>query len=64
MALRFPRRYNAKGELLVEGKETVVNPAYRFGAQQADNLRAAGDLKRSATNEAAAAHTPSYRGDH
>ena len=35
-----------------------MNPAYRFGAQQADKLRAVDDLKKSMTYEATATREP------
>ena len=46
---------------MIDGMATVVNPAYRFGAQRPDNLGAADDLKRSLTNEAAAVNAPINR---
>ena len=42
----------------IGGESKVVNPVYRFGAQQSDKLRAKGDLKRSLTDGASAVHTP------
>ena len=42
----------------IGGESKVVNPVYRFGAQQSDKLRAKGDLKRSLTDDASAVHTP------
>ena len=56
--LRGPHVYTAKEELISNGKATVANPAYRFGAQQADELRAVDDLKKSITNEATAVRGP------
>ena len=35
-----PSRYEGGGELLVNGDGEIVNPAFRFGVQQADKLRA------------------------
>ena len=42
----------------MQNKKLAVNPAYKFGAQQAEKLRAVDDLKRSSTNEAATVLTP------
>ena len=36
----------------------LVNPAFRFGVQQEEKLRAVDDLKRSQTNRAAAIRNP------
>ena len=36
----------------------MVNPAYRFGEQHSDNLRAVDDLRISLANEATAIHAP------
>ena len=46
------------GELSVNGEGEVVIPAYRLGVQETGKLRAAADLKRSSTTEAAPVHTP------
>ena len=53
-----PRPYARKGELRIRKRKVTVNPAYRFGVQQADKLRAIDDLKRSSTNEATSVLTP------
>ena len=53
-----PHRYTPQGELISEGKDTVVNPAYPLGVQQSDKFRAADDLRRSLTNEATPTQTP------
>ena len=50
--------YTAKEELISNGKTTVANPAYRFVAQQSDELRAVDDLKKSITGEATAVRGP------
>ena len=42
----------------MDGELRVANPAFRFGAQQLDKLRAVDDLKRSATNAATLIKTP------
>ena len=56
--LRGPRRYTPTGDLRANGELVVVNPAFRFGAQQVDKLRAVGDLRRSSANEATPVKTP------
>ena len=56
--LHGPRRSTEQGELMVEGKPVLANPAFRFGVQQGRKLRAVGDLKRSATNDATFVATP------
>ena len=56
--LSGPHRYSKKGRLRVGQQKMSVNPAYRFGVQQAEKLRAVDDLKRSRTNEATAVTTP------
>ena len=43
---------------MLNGKATIMNPAYRFGVQQADKFRAADDVRRSMTDEAAAIRPP------
>ena len=53
-----PHRFNEKGELMVDGKPVLANPAFRFGVQQGSKLRAVDDLKRSATNDATFVSTP------
>ena len=53
-----PRRYTPKGELWVSGELYVVNPAFRFGAQQVGKLRAVDDLKGSSAHEAAITKMP------
>lgn len=56
--LRGPPGYTPKGGLWVKGELVVVNPAFRFGAQQVDKPRAADDLSGSSANEATFAKTP------
>ena len=53
-----PLRYTARAEHIVGGRETIVNAAYRLGAQQSDKRRAADDLKGSLTDESQAVFTP------
>ena len=53
-----PFPFGHEGMLLVDGKQTLAIPAYRFGVEQTSTLRAADDLKRSSTNEATAILTP------
>ena len=40
-----PFPYTGVGKILVNGKNPIVNPAYRLGAQQTDKRRKGGDLK-------------------
>ena len=56
--LHGPHPFNERGELVVGGKPVRANPAFRFGAQQGQKLRAVDDLKRSATNDATFVATP------
>ena len=49
--LRGPHRYTPPGELRANGELVVVNPAFRFGAQQVDKLRAVDDLKMGSATE-------------
>ena len=56
--LAGPRPYTTEGKLQIGGENVTVNPAYRFGVQQAEKLRAVGDLKRSSTDEATSVLTP------
>ena len=42
----------------MDGGPTAVNPAFRFGVQQVDKLRAVDDLQGSSTNEATFIKTP------
>ena len=53
-----PRRYNENGELQVGDEPVVANPAFRFGVQRGEELRAVGYLKRSSTNGATFVPTP------
>ena len=53
-----PHPFNERGELLVNGEPVRANPAFRFGVQQGEKLRAVDDLKRSATNDATSVATP------
>ena len=55
-----PFVYTAEGRLLSDGKKIWFNPACRPGSQQADELTAVGDFRRSSTNEAAAVLAPIY----
>ena len=54
----FSFRRTAGGEFIIDGEETVVNPAYRLGARQSDKLRAVDSLKRSLTHDATASRAP------
>ena len=56
--LAGPHPYSSEGKLRIGGEDVTVNPAYRFGAQQAEKLRAVDDLKRSSANEATSVLTP------
>ena len=47
-----PRHYNENGELHVGDEPVVASPAFRFGVQQGEKLRAVGDLERSSPNGA------------
>ena len=42
----------------MNGELVVANPAFRFGAQHVDKLRAVDDLERGSTNETTFAKTP------
>ena len=42
----------------MDGELSVVNPAFRSGAQQLDRLRTVDDLERGATNAATLIETP------
>ena len=53
-----PRRYNENGELQVGDEPVVANPAFRFGVQRGEELRAVGYLKRSSTNGATFVPSP------
>ena len=53
-----PHCYNENGERLVGDEPLVANPAFRFGVQQGEELRAFEHLKRSSTNDAAFLATP------
>ena len=53
-----PRRYSENGRLVVGNEPMVANPAFRFGVQQGEKLRAVDDLKRSSTNDATLIATP------
>ena len=55
-----PHRYTLIGELWVGGELNVANPAFRFGAQLVDKLRAVDDLKGSSAHEAAITKAPIY----
>ena len=56
--LEGPFRFTGKGELLINGKLTVVGPAFRLSVQLADELRAVDDLKRISANDAKAIRSP------
>ena len=56
--LEGPFEYRQGAKLRVGGKPLEVNPAYRSGVRQGEELRAVDDLKRSATNKATAARAP------
>ena len=56
--LDSPHRYTGECELLVGGRPVVANPASRFGVKRGEELRAAGDPKRSSTNDATFIATP------
>ena len=53
-----PQRYNESGELQEGDERVVANPAFRFGVQQGEKLRAVDGLKKSSTNDAAFIVTP------
>ena len=53
-----PHSINENGGLFIGDEKLVVNPAYTFGVQQAEKLRAVDDLERSSTNEAATVRSP------
>ena len=55
---RAPHRYSPAGELRADGKLVIAIPAFRFGAQQVDRLRAAGDLKRGSADDDLVGKTP------
>ena len=48
--LEGPFPFTVSGKLPVNGATLIGNPAYRFGAQQADKLRVVGNSKRSPAN--------------
>ena len=52
----FPGAWISK--LLANGEEVVANSAYRFGVQQADKLRAVGDLKWTPADATPTLRTP------
>ena len=43
-----PLKFTDKGRLLVDGAESLVSPAYPFGSQQSDKLRAPDGPSREA----------------
>ena len=53
-----PPPYDSNGQLPTGEGPGKVNPAFRFGVNQEEKLRAAGALKRSRTNAASAIHSP------
>ena len=57
MAAGPPTVYRGDRPIL-NGNETILNPAYRSGAQQSGKLRVVDDLERSSTKEAATVHSP------
>ena len=56
--LAGPLLRDEDGQLLTKEGPSKVNPALGFGVRRREMLRAAGDLKRSPTNAAAAIHSP------
>ena len=56
--LQGPFKFDDEGNLVTNEGPQLANPAFRFGVQQGDKLRAVDDLKRSQTNRAAAVRTP------
>ena len=56
--LSGPSPFGVNGKLVTGDGPQLANPAFRFGAQQGPKLIAAGDLKRSQTNRAAAIRAP------
>ena len=44
-----PFQFGEEGGLVTAEGPHLANPAFRFGAQQGEKLRAGGDLKRSRT---------------
>ena len=53
-----PFGHRGSGKASVNGEEKAVSPAFRFGVQRTGKPGAAGELRRSSTNEAAYLHTP------
>ena len=53
-----PFPFDEEGQMITGEGPQLVNPAFRFGVQQGEKLRAVDDLKRSQTNRAAAIRTP------
>ena len=53
-----PFPFDEEGKMITGEGPQLVNPAFRFGVQQGEKLRAVDDLKRSQTNRAAAIRTP------
>ena len=53
-----PFQFDEEGRIATVGCPQTVSPAFGFGAQQGQKLRAVDDLKRCQTNRAAAIETP------
>ena len=56
--LRGPNVFDGEGGLVTDDGSQLANPAFRFGAQQGEKLRAVDNLKRSQTDRATAIRTP------
>ena len=56
--LNGPFPFDENGKLMAGNGPQLVNPAFRFGAQQKAKLREVNDSKRSQTNRAAAIRAP------
>ena len=59
--LEGPFKYDRDGSLRKGGEAVAENSAFRFGVQQADELRAVGDLRRSFIDDSTCAHPPVIR---
>ena len=56
--LAVPFSFNAQGNLRINGEAARANPAFRFGVQQADKLRAVSNFKKGLSSEATFISTP------
>ena len=59
--LEGPFKYDRGGSLRKGGEAVAENPAFHCGVQQADELRAVDDLRRSFIDDSASAHPPVIR---